>query len=110
MQQKHEKENTKSPLNLGPERLHSATTFSSRTRSRNTTSDILICCSKQSQRPKKLLDFRNIHSAPNLYTKEEVTQTKKSYSCDRNVKKSDILSKELKSIPTISSNCKFEYL
>ncbi|XP_013177050.1 PREDICTED: uncharacterized protein LOC106124679 [Papilio xuthus] len=105
LQHKHESENTKSPLNLGTERLHSASTFSSRARSRATTSDIIICCSKQSQKPKKLLDLRNVHSAPNLFqAKEEVTLSKKACSCEREVKKSDILSKDSKTTPSINSN------
>ncbi|XP_023936508.2 uncharacterized protein LOC112044784 [Bicyclus anynana] len=86
---------------IGPERLHSATTFSSRTRSK--TQDTPLICSKECQRSRKHTNVRTVNSAPNLFTQKAVDKpTRRACSCVRVDKKPEMAKETLK--PTFSSN------
>ncbi|XP_028162645.1 uncharacterized protein LOC114354454 [Ostrinia furnacalis] len=93
------------PEPSGPERLHSASTFSSRIRSKCPQS-APVSCNRDCQR-RKPLGSRNVHSAPSIGHRKPETNTaehyKRSCSCVRVVeKKQDVISKE--KIPSSNSN------
>ncbi|KAL0831129.1 hypothetical protein ABMA28_001999 [Loxostege sticticalis] len=92
------------PEPSGPERLHSASTFSSRIRSKCQQS-APVSCNRDCQR-RKPLSFRNIHSAPSLgHRKLEINASEKTIrracSCIR-VEKQEVITKE--KIPSSNSN------
>ncbi|XP_068632745.1 centriolar and ciliogenesis-associated protein hyls-1 [Battus philenor] len=103
LQQRIENVNTKNSFALGPERLHSASTFSSRSRSRSAITD--TCCSKQSGKRSIKLDIRNIQSAPDIAHSKQFLQSKRSCSCTRNENKLVAANKEPRKItPTLTNN------
>ncbi|XP_013187129.1 uncharacterized protein LOC106132309 [Amyelois transitella] len=87
----------------GPERLHSATTFSSRSRSK-ANDGILMCCSKECTNPKVKLITRKTHSAPCIPKKLETNNKplRRACSCVRVEKKTEEDCKE--KAPTIGSS------
>ncbi|CAH0750117.1 unnamed protein product [Diatraea saccharalis] len=105
LQQKKEKSSLESkPEPCGPERLHSASTFSSRIRSKCQENISEVCgrvCHKR-----KTYTVRNIHSAPvlGLHRKENFSDKplRRFCSCSRVEKKPDPVSKEIP--PASSSN------
>lgn len=103
LQQK--KENQNNEEREGPERLHSATTFSSRIRSKP-QNGIILSCSRECRKSRNPLTIRNIHSAPNLPTRTtEVRPLRRACSCVREPKNPETLSKESKVTTTTSNNC-----
>lgn len=71
----------------GPERLHSASTFSSRTRSR-VQDGIPLQCTRDCHKPQKNIPVRIVQSVPNLgQTKLVDKPLKRSCSCVRTAKK-----------------------
>ncbi|XP_026754866.2 uncharacterized protein LOC113514963 [Galleria mellonella] len=92
-----QKENSKCPSKcevIGPERLHSASTFSSRSRSK-TQESITICTRNCMQ--KKQYNIRNVYSAPSLNWRriENVDKpVRRACSCIREEKKIDVVPKD----------------
>ncbi|CAK1549474.1 unnamed protein product [Leptosia nina] len=79
--------NGKSEKHEGPERLHSASTFSSRSRSKVFSREVL-CCTKECLR--KATSIRNVHSAPTLRkTMDESPPKRRACSCVRVEQKSE---------------------
>ncbi|KAM3964304.1 hyls1 centriolar and ciliogenesis associated [Aphomia sociella] len=80
----------------GLERLHSASTFSSRCRSK--TQDGTSTCAKDSAQYKKSFTIRNVHSAPCLHQQKTIDSIDKpqrrACSCVRIEKKPDIVSRD----------------
>ncbi|CAH0714247.1 unnamed protein product, partial [Brenthis ino] len=71
---------------IGPERLHSASTFSSRIKSKVQDTDIV--CNRMCQKIRKLPNIRTTYSAPNLGNKkEEENLPRRACSCVRIEKK-----------------------
>lgn len=92
---------------MGPERLHSASTFSSRTRSK--IQDAEVKCSRECERSRKRFNARPVHSAPNLFQqKTDDKPTRRACSCVRIDKKPEIQKETPKS--TVSSNRKYQSL
>ncbi|XP_047530140.1 hydrolethalus syndrome protein 1 homolog [Vanessa atalanta] len=92
-------EKTHRTESVGIERLHSASTFSSRTRSKAP----FASCPKECQRPRRVTNLRNIHSAPNIgHQLEEIKTSRRSCSCVRIEKKIEIPKGTPKT--TVSSN------
>ncbi|KAI8422481.1 hypothetical protein MSG28_006301 [Choristoneura fumiferana] len=87
LQQKYNKSNEENVHIQGPERLHSASTFSSRVRSRASEGTELKC-SRDCQTRRRNLHVRNTHSAPNI--RQELPEEKplrRACSCIRVEKK-----------------------
>ncbi|CAG4972104.1 unnamed protein product [Parnassius apollo] len=103
LQHKKENLNPKKTYELGPERLHSASTFSSRTRSRGAYSE--ICC-KEYPKTKAMLNFRNAcSSAPTIaIPKIEVEVPKRASSCVRIENKPARMSKEPRATSSLNNN------
>ncbi|XP_045768959.1 uncharacterized protein LOC123869914 [Maniola jurtina] len=86
---------------LGPERLHSASTFSSRTRSRVQSAE--VNCNRDCERLRKRTHVRTVHSAPSLFQqKSDDKPPRRACSCVRVDKQPDIQKEIPKS--TVSSN------
>ncbi|XP_046962597.1 hydrolethalus syndrome protein 1 homolog [Vanessa cardui] len=80
-------EKTHRTESIGPERLHSASTFSSRTRSKAPNAS----CPKDCQRPRRVTNLRNIRSAPNIGLQlEEIKTSRRACSCVKIEKKTEI--------------------
>lgn len=88
----------------GPERLHSASTFSSRSRSKAFTGKSL-CCTKGRERPRQPLMLRNIQSAPALGQKIEEKHPQRACSCVRIERKTECIKESSKPATTLSDNC-----
>ncbi|CAG4985652.1 unnamed protein product [Colias eurytheme] len=86
----------------GPERLHSASTFSSRSRSK--AYDGVLCCNKECRGPRRPLTVRNVQSSPNLGQKEEEKPPRRSCSCVRVEKKTEVSKEPSKTTVTLSDN------
>ncbi|KAJ8730917.1 hypothetical protein PYW08_002330 [Mythimna loreyi] len=87
----------------GLERLHSASTFCSRSRSKNQDLNSLKC-TRECQKPKKGLNVRNVHSAPNLgLPRTEEKPLRRACSCIRVEKKPETV-KEKPTSCTPSNN------
>ncbi|XP_047992347.1 uncharacterized protein LOC125231044 [Leguminivora glycinivorella] len=87
----------------GPERLHSASTFSSRIRSRTADSADLKC-NRDCQVRRKALHVRNIQSAPNIrQTMPEEKPLRRACSCVR-VEKKESTTSQMKTNATTSNN------
>ncbi|XP_026733011.1 uncharacterized protein LOC113497613 [Trichoplusia ni] len=75
----------------GPERLHSASTFSSRIRSKGQDSTSMKC-TRECQKTRKPVNVRNVHSAPNLGPpKVEEKPLRRACSCVRVEKKPELV-------------------
>ncbi|CAH2263426.1 uncharacterized protein LOC120627527 [Pararge aegeria] len=86
---------------VGPERLHSASTFSSRTRSK--IPDAQTKCTRECEKIRKHTNVRTIHSAPNLFSqKTDEKLIRRACSCVTVDKKPALQKETPKS--TISSN------
>ncbi|XP_050346887.1 uncharacterized protein LOC126771173 [Nymphalis io] len=84
---------------VGLERLHSASTFSSRSRSKAP----FVSCPKECQRPRRLTNLHNIHSAPNIgHQREEIKTSRRACSCVKLEKKIDTPKETPKT--TVSNN------
>ncbi|CAH4037857.1 uncharacterized protein LOC123720006 [Pieris brassicae] len=94
---------TSSDKQEGPERLHSASTFSSRSRSKAYTGKH-ICCSKGLEGPRKPLSIRLVQSAPTLGQKVESKPAQRSCSCVRVEKKPGSIKESSKPSTTLSQN------
>lgn len=104
LQQRNDSLNTKTTFSTGPERLHSASTFSSRTRSRGAISD--TCCSRDCQKAKTIFKLRNIRSEPNIGPQKDNTHSKRECACVQLDKKPEVVSKESKTTQSSSNNSK----
>ncbi|CAK1601219.1 unnamed protein product [Parnassius mnemosyne] len=103
LQHKKENLNLKKTYELGPERLHSASTFSSRTRSRGAPYSEI--CSKEYPKTKTMFNFRNTCSAPTIaIPKLEVEVPKRACSCIRIENKPATISKEPKTTSSLNNN------
>ncbi|XP_053612519.1 uncharacterized protein Hyls1 [Plodia interpunctella] len=103
LQQKENLGNDKQIYTIGPERLHSATTFSSRRRSK-ANEEVSMCCSRECANHKFKHINRLTHSTPNIPRKVETTNIKplrRACSCVRAEKKSE--AKE--TTPTAVTSC-----
>ncbi|XP_049867929.1 uncharacterized protein LOC126368089 [Pectinophora gossypiella] len=89
----------------GPERLHSASTFSSRIRSKTYSEDSLKC-GKECRRTRKPLAMRNIHSAPVLGRQktQEEKPVRRACSCNAVERKVETVSRESRVTTTTSNN------
>ncbi|KAI5643449.1 hypothetical protein NE865_04625 [Phthorimaea operculella] len=80
----------------GPERLHGASTFSSRIRSKTQTNEKVVC-SRECERLKKPFKLRNIHSAPAMgerrVAESEEKPLRKACSCTATEKRSETVSR-----------------
>ncbi|KOB65046.1 Uncharacterized protein OBRU01_22417, partial [Operophtera brumata] len=73
----HEREETP-----GLERLHSASTFSSRTRSKINDGAVLTC-TRECHKAQRVLTMRNIQSVPNLVHHNDAKPLRRACSCVR---------------------------
>ena len=90
----------------GIERVHSASTFCSRIRSKNPETNSLRCM-RECQKPRKGLNVRTVHSAPNLgHPKVEEKPLRRACSCVKVEKKPETI-KEKSASCTASNNCKY---
>lgn len=88
----------------GPERLHSASTFSSRSRSRAYNGPITMC-SRECQNRKEVLKVRTSQSAPNLPQQAVEKPVRRACSCIRVERKPESReSASLRDKVTVSSN------
>lgn len=70
---------------VGCERLHSASTFSSRNRSKVTITN--QTCTRGCQSKRKVINLQSIHSAPTIgHQKEEIITSRRACSCIRSEK------------------------
>ncbi|CAH2108095.1 unnamed protein product [Euphydryas editha] len=95
---------TQQSESVGLERLHSASTFSSRSRSKVPV--INVTCNRGCQSKRKSTNLLNIHSAPTIgHQKEEIKPSRRSCSCVRleKTEKKPVTSKEIPK-STVSSN------
>lgn len=100
---------TQKSESVGCERLHSASTFSSRNRSKVTISN--QTCTRGCQSKRKVINLQSIHSAPTIsHQKEEIITSRRACSCVRPEKpeKKPGTSKETPRT-TYSHSCKFNY-
>lgn len=106
LEQRSESQNDRK-YNEGPERLHSASTFSSRIRSRASSGPIGPC-SRECKELRRPLTARNIYSAPNIGHQGPSHGDKplrRACSCVRIEKKPSSVAKESK-VTTSSNNSK----
>lgn len=99
----HEREETP-----GLERLHSASTFSSRTRSK-LSDGVSLTCSRECQKKRRVLTVRNYQSVPNLVLTDGDKQLRRACSCVRVGKKTESRaeSSKEKTVPSSNNNCEY---
>ncbi|XP_075974962.1 hyls1 centriolar and ciliogenesis associated [Anticarsia gemmatalis] len=103
LQQKNSSNHEKIEIQ-GPERLHSASTFSSRIKSKVQDPKVPLLCTRECQKSRKGIPVRNIHSAPNLgQRKVQDKPLRRACSCVRVEKKSESV-KENKKAENIANN------
>ncbi|VVD03387.1 unnamed protein product [Leptidea sinapis] len=98
-----QKKSNEQLLEEGFERLHCASTFSSRSRSKVYDGEKL-CCNKECKIARRPLGVRNIQSAPNIVQLKLEKPQRRACSCVRIEKKTDSQKDCSKTTTTISNN------